>query len=372
MFERSNKFTFYLTDYLSTEDMVKAFIDKLFTNTITIEEDGTEVVRYKYDGYLIFAHNFSRFDSIFIFKLLVKYVFENGYTIEVLKRDSDFINISIKSTTHKFEINLRDSYLLLLGSLKNLAKSFKVEDKGIFPYNFVNDPSISLDYIGKIPDINLISNVEVKEYERYSKRFRNNWNLKVETVKYCLLDCKVLHQILIKFSKEIFKEFGITLKYTPTTSSLSLKTFITKFLTKNMEIPIITGDQKFIMTWGLINEPETEYSIHQNILINNQTTFKEFWNIVGPFIQDKYLTGTVSYSTTIANRFKVLVWDANQIKNKKIKLTKTASNVVTVEMSEKEFNKTNFSKSILGTTVRGYHTSTENKKLDKGRFIKPL
>ena len=143
MFERSNKFTFYLTDYLSTEDMVKAFIDKLFTNTITIEEDGTEVVRYKYDGYLIFAHNFSRFDSIFIFKLLVKYVFENGYTIEVLKRDSDFINISIKSTTHKFEINLRDSYLLLLGSLKNLAKSFKVEDKGIFPYNFVNDPSIS-------------------------------------------------------------------------------------------------------------------------------------------------------------------------------------------------------------------------------------
>ena len=107
MFERSNKFTFYLTDYLSTEDMVKAFIDKLFTNTITIEEDGTEVVRYKYDGYLIFAHNFSRFDSIFIFKLLVKYVFENGYTIEVLKGDSDFINISIKSTTHKFEINFR-------------------------------------------------------------------------------------------------------------------------------------------------------------------------------------------------------------------------------------------------------------------------
>ena len=41
-------------------------------------------------------------------------------------------------------------------------------------------------------------------------------------------------------------------------------------------------------------------------------------------------------------------------------------------MSEKEFNKTNFSKSILGTTVRGYNTSTENKKLDKGRFIKPL
>ena len=82
----------------------------------------------------------------------------------------------------------------------------------------------------------------LEDYTNYAKSFINKWYLKFETIIYCLLDCKVLYLILIKFSKEIFKEFGITLKFTTTTSSLSLKTLLTKFLKPEMEIPIITGD----------------------------------------------------------------------------------------------------------------------------------
>ncbi len=36
--------------------------------------------------------------------------------------------------------------------LSNLAKSFSVDEKGVFPYDFVNDRDINeLDYIGKVP-----------------------------------------------------------------------------------------------------------------------------------------------------------------------------------------------------------------------------
>ena len=39
----------------------------------------------------------------------------------------------------KYKISFRDSYLMLPTSLAKLAKQFKVVNKGIFPYKFVND-----------------------------------------------------------------------------------------------------------------------------------------------------------------------------------------------------------------------------------------
>lgn len=36
-----------------------------------------------------------------------------------------------------FNLYFRDSYLLLPSSLAKLAKNFKVENKGIFPYEYV-------------------------------------------------------------------------------------------------------------------------------------------------------------------------------------------------------------------------------------------
>lgn len=204
-----------------------------------------KVKNYKYDKYLVFAHNFSRFDGMFVLKSLFKYVKDNGFAIDILKRDSDFINISIKSPESKeFEINFRDSFLLLPGSLKSLAKSFGVEDKGIFPYNFVNDPNISLDYVGNVPDFKHFSNISIEQYNEYCEidTNRGKWDLKMQTIKYCNLDCEVLYNILLVFANEISKDLGITLQYTPTTSSMALKAFITKFLKPDVQIPIITGE----------------------------------------------------------------------------------------------------------------------------------
>ena len=52
-------------------------------------------------------------------------------------------------------IAFKDSLLLLPQSLRKLAKSFGVEEKSYFPFEFVNDPNVSLDYVGNIPLINL-------------------------------------------------------------------------------------------------------------------------------------------------------------------------------------------------------------------------
>ena len=229
------KYSFYLSDYKSSEAMINAAINVFFSKY----KIGDQEI-FRYNKCLIFAHNFSKFDSIFILKHLVKYVYKYGYKINILRKDTDFINISIG--LGKFEINFRDSYLLLQSSLKKLAKSFNVVDKGIFPYEFVNDLNIPLNYSGKVPEYKYFSNISSEQYNEYVSSFNSKWKLKYETIKYCLKDCVILHRILIKFSREIYNDLGVTLLFAPTTSSLALRTYLTKFLDKDTQIPIIMGD----------------------------------------------------------------------------------------------------------------------------------
>ena len=65
------------------------------------------------------------------------------------------------------KIQFRDSLLTLPASLRNLSKSFRVESKGIFPYNFVNDVNINLDYKGEVPGYNFFNKVSESDYNDY-------------------------------------------------------------------------------------------------------------------------------------------------------------------------------------------------------------
>ena len=62
-----------------------------------------------------------------------------------------------------------------------------------------------------LTDFKYFSHISLNEYNEYANKFlsatrfslstaKKNWYLKYETIKYCLLDCKVLYQILIKFA----------------------------------------------------------------------------------------------------------------------------------------------------------------------------
>lgn len=46
---------------------------------------------------------------------------------------------------------LRDSLLILPGSLRELALNLNVEKKGFFPYSFVYNIKVHLEYVGERP-----------------------------------------------------------------------------------------------------------------------------------------------------------------------------------------------------------------------------
>src|SRR6202040_724933 len=132
--------SFYLLDFKSENEMIIESIRYL--------------MRRKYHGYRIYLHNFGKFDSIFLLKNLIN-LSENIYPI---LREGNLIELRFKFNK-KYILYFRDSYLLLTSSLGKLAKNFKVENKGLFPFDFVNESHIPLDYVGSIP-----------EYKYYNKK----------------------------------------------------------------------------------------------------------------------------------------------------------------------------------------------------------
>lgn len=109
-----------------------------------------DMMHPRYKNYTVYSHNFSGFDSIFLYSLVFSY-----YKVNFLSKDSHIISMTISSligTPNKLKSKLtfRDSARLLPDTLKELAISFDVPvTKGIFPYSFVN--SSNLNYIGPIP-----------------------------------------------------------------------------------------------------------------------------------------------------------------------------------------------------------------------------
>lgn len=75
----------------------------------------------------------------------------------------------------------------------------------------------------------MLKKVSKDQYKSYKSQFNNNWNLKTEVLKYCLLDCVLLYNILKEFSKLIFNNFQVNIDRSPTLPSLTMKIYISKF-----------------------------------------------------------------------------------------------------------------------------------------------
>jgi len=111
----------------------------------------------------------------------------------------------------------------------------------LFPYSFINDINIPLNYNGTVPAINYFKDILPEEYNKYYNTYENNWSLRKETIKYCEQDCKTLYQIINKFQIKIFQLFRLDILKYPTLSSLAFAIFRSKFL-KDAKIPIIEGE----------------------------------------------------------------------------------------------------------------------------------
>jgi len=213
-------FSFYLSDYKSVEEMM---IDCL-----------KSILIRKYNGYKIYAHNMAKFDIIF----LLKYLLKLG-KIKPIIHNGKFISVTIGyGDNEQYQIEFKDSILLLLYSLKSLCNSFKIEEpKSIFPYFFVNKNN--LEYIGQVPTFDSFIEISNSEYQHYKNSY-NIWSLKKEAIKYCKIDCISLYQIILKFNDMIFKLFSINIHHYPTLSSLAFAIFRSNFMSEQ-NIPQLSG-----------------------------------------------------------------------------------------------------------------------------------
>lgn len=214
-YDGENNLSYYLTDFKDSDDMIIKSLNDLMVKC--------------YDNYKIYIHNMSRFDGIFLLKILA-----NLGECKPIIHDDKIISIGFKFKG--YDITFRDSKQLLIGSLRELGKSFNVEtQKGYFPYTFVNENN--LNYIGITPDFSLFDNLS---HDEYNKIISYNWNMRDESIKYCEMDCVSLYQIMIKFNEMIFEQFKINIHKYPTLSSLAFAIYRTHFIRKD-EIPQLSG-----------------------------------------------------------------------------------------------------------------------------------
>lgn len=133
----------------SYDNIIRKFIDYLF--------------KY-YSNYTVFAHNLKDFDGRFILDELYPKEFHSKQKT-CLFRDQKIMSINLKKN-----ITLKDSVLLLPDSLATLAKNFNLE-------------------------------IRKGELDHQSIRYSNYKNYKEEAIEYCILDCKILYDVLREFEK---------------------------------------------------------------------------------------------------------------------------------------------------------------------------
>jgi hypothetical protein len=176
----------------------------------------------------IYAHNLSGFDGIFLLKHLLNYG-----KVEPLLFNGKLLSIKIKVNTpgHKGKIIIfKDSYLLLPLSLRQLCRAFNIEiPKGHFPFKLTN-----IFYSGIIPRFTEWTGITLSEYDLLLTNYKGKmWNFQQESIKYCKLDCQVLHEILTKFNELIFNEFKINIHSVLTLPALAMKIYKTHYMPEN-------------------------------------------------------------------------------------------------------------------------------------------
>ena len=171
-----------------------------------------------------FAHNGSRFDTLFLLRFLVC---KKNLIPKVIMNGLRIMKLSYKNT------EVLDSMLLCPSSLKKVVKMLDLGDnvkKGYYPYDFTD-----LNYNGPIPDkshfpISKMNEEELKEFEIwYEEKRKLNYVLRTEVKEYCMNDVDVLVKSLVKFHEIIRKHTSIEVLFDQgiiTISSLALKTFM--------------------------------------------------------------------------------------------------------------------------------------------------
>jgi len=211
-------YTYYLTDFKDSESMLLKCIQDMITP--------------KYHGYTVYCHNAGKFDYIFLQKIFYKY-----YNLsKIISKDVDIISVIITSKTYvgkiKPKIIFKDSIRILPTSLEKLCKGFGIDEKGHFPYIFVNKNN--LNYEGEIPDIKYYNpkRVDEKVYAKLKSEIdvKGAWKMQEETLKYLEWDLISLYQIVCNMNDILFKKYRINITKYATISGLAMGIYRSNYL----------------------------------------------------------------------------------------------------------------------------------------------
>lgn len=137
---------------------------------------------------------------------------------------------------------------------------------------------------------------------------------------FMLSEIKELNILVTEYSKSNrFLEFTLLNNQLYDHYNIFLAIYKTLF---NNEIFINFGNKKVIITRGSYNGKE--YTMHHNILVDNNTTYQEFYDLIKDIIQEHYEYG---YPVFTLDYFKVRVWNMDELQNKHIKITKNSINI---------------------------------------------
>jgi hypothetical protein len=231
--------TYYIDSSITSEQLVLKCINDMLVNEL--------------NGYTFYTHNFGRYDSTFLIKILKgenkRLGYEHYITTE-LSRDNKVIKLTIKvkrslsdrmfnkDTVRKApgfnKITIVDSLNILNQSLNKLCTSFEVPvTKGFFPYSFVKRDT--LNYVGNTPDHKYWENISLEDY---SQLVKPDWSLKDECLKYLNRDLVSLVMVMDKFGKYINRKYFLQITDSLTISRLALNIFFKDYL-KSSKLPII-------------------------------------------------------------------------------------------------------------------------------------
>ena len=164
---------------------------ELFFSLRQINNNSKTHAKGKTHYYNIYGFNNANFDNSFIFTKLLERGASSGCAIIAGK--------SIKTIELAENIKFFDLKLYYAGSLKDLAKSFKLPmAKGVFPYKFPNRDN--LDYVGPVPELKYWNSAEDRDL--YIKKNGNIFNMREYSIKYCMLDCELTAQLVAIHRKQ--------------------------------------------------------------------------------------------------------------------------------------------------------------------------
>jgi hypothetical protein len=218
--------------YLEKGENGDSLLSRLFLGLIDSTRDSLKPRKGKTATLQLYAHNMAKFDGHFVITSLMK----SGFIINpVFKNESTILYVDISHPdVPSIKITLRDSLMILPGSLEKLAKTFKTSfTKGIFPYKFMNNTTIYYD--GPKPYKHFYNpSVSQDDYDNIP----TTWSARNETLEYLRLDLETLFEVVTIHSRTVFDKYGVSIFNTLTVPSLAMKVFRTNFL-GNTEIPYI-------------------------------------------------------------------------------------------------------------------------------------